>query len=329
MKSNVINLHHSNDISNILFLSRTDVERLLTMTDTVKAVGEAFRLVAEGKTVMPPKIYLDLPNYHGDFRAMPAYIQGTAGIKWVSVYPDNRQQHLPSVMATILLSDPHTGALLAVMDGAYITEMRTGAAGGIAVKYLARKDAKSIGLIGAGVQARTQLYAIHEVRPDITDVTVYDINAEARDQFAQNMSVELDLSLISVSTVAEAADSDIVVTTTPAREPVVKLSHIKPGTHINAIGADAQGKQELETDLLIRNKIVVDDIVQASHSGEINVAISQGALKQDQIYGTIGEIVIGLKKGRESEKEITVFDSTGLAVLDIICARMVYEKARR
>lgn len=312
----------------ISVLNRSKIEELLNMGEVLKAVEHAFRLLAEGKTIMPPKLYLDLPEYQGDFRAMPAYIDGSAGVKWICVYPNNRSQNLPTVMAIIILCDPKTGCPLAIMDGTHITSMRTGAAGGVAVKYLARKGSSIIGMIGAGRQAETQLLAISQVLPRIDEVKVFDKQKDVSLRYVQEMRAKLNINIRLAETIEEAAEADIVVTTTPSRKPIVKKEYIRPGTHINAIGADAKGKQELEVDLLMAAKVIVDDIEQASHSGEINVPLSEGLIKVDDIRGTLGEIVANMMRGRESDEDITIFDSTGLAILDIICAKLTYEKAR-
>jgi len=315
--------------SEVLLLGRREIEELLSMGEALKAVEQSFRLQTEGKTIMPPKVYLNLPQYQGDFRAMPAYVDGAAGMKWVSVYPDNWRQNLPSIVATIILCDPSIGYPLAIMDATYITNIRTGAAGGIAVKYLARRDSTIIGFVGAGVQAKTQLLAIIEVLPQIKEVKVFDLNWDISQKYADEMMAKLGINIHPVETIQDATEADIVVTTTPSKKPVVKKQHIKPGTHINAIGADAKGKQELEADLLRNGKIIVDDIEQASHSGEINVPLSDGIIKIEDIYGTLGEVVANVKKGRENNEEITIFDSTGLAIEDMVCAKMVYEKAKK
>ena len=311
----------------VLLINRTQVEELLNMSEALRAVEYGFRLQAEGRVIMPPKLYLDLPEYRGDFRAMPAYIDGSAGVKWVSVYPDNEAHNVPSVMATIILCDPHTGRPLAVMDGTYITAIRTGAAGGVAVKYLARRDSSVVGIIGAGMQARTQLLAIKEVLPRIEEVKVLDQYRDASVKYAEEMREKLRITISPVETIEEVTEADILVTTTPSRKPIVRKQFIRPGTHINAIGADAKGKQELEVDLLKDAKVVVDDIEQASHSGEINVPLSERRIKLEDIHGTIGEVVAGLKEGRETE-EITIFDATGLALQDMVCAKLVYEKVK-
>jgi len=298
------------------------------MKEALQAVEHAFKLEAEGKTRMPPKLYLDLPEYQGDFRAMPAYIDGSAGIKWVSVYPNNYNSNLPTVLATIILCDPNNSLPVAIMDGTYITNMRTGAAGGVAVKYLARKDSSVIGMIGAGMQAKTQLSSISEVLPRIEGVRVFDIRREASISFAREMSAKLAINIYSVATIQEASEVDVLVTTTTSTKPIVKKEYIRPGTHINAIGADAKGKQELEAELIRNAKVIVDDIEQASHSGEINVPLSEGKLKVEEIHGTLGEVLADRKAGRVDNEEITIFDSTGLAIHDIVCAKIVYEKAR-
>ncbi len=312
-----------------LLLSKAEIEKILSMDEVLTAVERAFKLQAQGETMAPPKLYLDLPEYQGDFRAMPAYIEGGAGVKWVSVYPNNRDHNLPTVIATIILCEPSTSYPLAIMDGTHITGMRTGAAGGVAVKWLARKGSSVIGMIGASTQAKTQLMAVKEVLPGIKEVKVFDQYKEISVSYAEEMGAKLSLNIRPTETVEQALEADIVVTTTPSREPVVKKELIRPGTHINAIGADAQGKQELEAGLLKRAKVVVDEMNQACHSGEINVPISQGMFKPDDVYGTLGEVVAGMKAGRQSEQEITIFDSTGLAIQDIVCANLVYERVKK
>jgi len=313
---------------NTILLSRGEIEQQLSMKEVLEVVENAFKLKAQGKAIMSCKIYLELPEYHGDFRAMPAYIDGSAGMKWVSVYPDNRRYNLPTVMALIILCDPNTSYPLAIMDGTHITNMRTGAAGGIAVKYLARKDSSVVGMIGAGKQAEAQLLAISEILPRIDEVKVYSRPEETGQIFSQKMATGLNINIHPVETVEAAAQADIVVTTTYAIGPVVKKAHINPGTHINAIGADAQGKQEIEADLLLGAKIVIDDFEQACHSGEINVPLAKGQIKVEDIYCSLGEVAAGMKKGRENDTEITIFDSTGLAIQDIVCAKLAYEKTK-
>lgn len=313
-----------------LVLVGSEVMQVLDMDLALAAAGEAFRAYGEGRVNMPPKSYLTLSR--GDFRAMYGEIfldsGHICGMKWVNVHPENPGKGLPTVMAKILLNDPDTGLEWADLDGTHITNYRTGAAGGLAAQYLAREDAAHLGLIGAGVQARTQVAAILKVRP-IQEIVVYNRHLAHSQAFADQIVAAYGVQARAVATTAEAVQGmDIVVTTTPSTTPLVRREWVAPGTHINAIGADAAGKQELDPEILTAAKIVVDDWGQASHSGEINVPLAQGQLSPKQIYGTLGEIVAETKPGRESPEEITVFDSTGLVIQDLALGFAVYRRAK-
>ncbi|MBE0534277.1 MAG: ornithine cyclodeaminase family protein [Phycisphaerae bacterium] len=296
-----------------------------TMADYVATVEEAFCLCGRGEVQMPPKLYLTFPQ--GDLRCMPVCIpnMNTAGVKNVNVHPGNTD--LPTVMATITLIDPETGFPLAIMDGTHITRMRTGAAGGVAAKYLSRENSRTAAFIGAGAQAQTQLAALLVTRPAIEKVIACDIRREHLEHFVEIVRSTHGREVLCTPSIQQAAEhADILVTTTTVRVPVVHNDWIKPGTHINAIGADAPGKQELDPAILNRAIVVVDNWEQASHSGEINVPVSHGLLTRDDIHADIGQIVCGAKPARQTEDEITVFDSTGLAVQDISAATAIYRK---
>jgi alanine dehydrogenase len=312
----------------VLLISKKDVEGILSMKEVMDAVEGAFRYKALGRVQMPPKIYVTFPK--GDFRTMPCYIPdlGFGGVKVVNVHPENpRKYNLPTVMATIILIEPETGRPLAIMDGTWITDMRTGAAGGVAAKYLARRDSKVIGMVGAGTQARTQLLALTEVF-DIGEVRVYSRSLESCERFKKDVAY-LGLNISIKGKVEEAVRGcDILVTTTPVTQPIVEDEWVDEGMHINAIGADAPLKEELDPRILRRAKIVVDDIEQACHSGEINVPLSKGIISRADIYAELGEIIAGKKVGRVTDSEITIFDSTGLAIQDIATAAVVYKRAR-
>lgn len=316
----------------MLLLSRSQIERLITIREAIEAVEEAFRAKGLGKVQMPPKSYVFLRHYHGDFRVMPAYVESldAAGVKIVNVHPRNPKRcGLPTVMAIIVLLDPKTGAPIAIMDGTFITNLRTGAAGAVAAKYLARRDSEVVAMVGAGAQARTQLQALAELF-EVREVRVNDISRSNARRFVKEMRSKVEAKFKVVSSTKQAVErADVVVTTTPSTRPIVMSEWISDGTHINAIGADAPGKQELDHKLLLRGKVVVDDIQQAIHSGEVNVPLSLGLIARADIYGDLGEIVAGKKPGRESDDEITVFDSTGLAVQDIVTDWVVYRKAIR
>jgi alanine dehydrogenase len=292
------------------------------MDDAIKAVEDAFRLHGKGETQMPSKVYLNFEK--GDLRAMPAHLMGYAGLKWVNSHPENRKLNLPTVMAVLILNDPATGFPLAIMDGTYITSLRTGAAGGVASKYLARDDSKIFGFVGCGMQAYFQLEAILRLfNPEL--IKCYDISRNAAVRFVDHCK-NLNLNCMFAE-LPEVCKCDVLITTTPSTRPIVKNEWIEDGTHINAIGADAPGKQELDENILLRGKIIVDDIEQAVHGGEINVAVSKGLLDINDVHATIGEVIAGIKSGREGVDEITVFDSTGLAIQDIAVAKVVYERA--
>lgn len=271
---------------------------------------------------MPAKTYLSLE--HGDFRAMPAALPGCAGLKWVNVHPENPSLGLPSIMAILIYSDPETGYPLAIMDATEITAYRTGAAAAIASKYLARRDSHIIGIIGAGFQAHTQILAHAELFSPIS-MNVFDVSKAAVDRLMESLS-QLSINNCSIQ---EAAASDIICTLTPSRSPIIKREWIAAGTHINAIGADAPGKQELDSSVLKEAIVVVDDLKQASSSGEINVPIQKGTYSLREVYGTLAEITVGKKKGRTDNGAITLFDSTGIAVEDIAVAKLLFEKAQQ
>ncbi|MDG6244066.1 MAG: alanine dehydrogenase [Methanolobus sp.] len=312
----------------ILWLEQSDVKRIIDMPLTLNAVENGFREHGLKHVQMPPKSYLYFNKHKGDLRTMPSFVeeQDIAGVKIVNVHTNNREKGLPTVMAVIVLNSAQTGAPLAIMDGTHITDMRTGAAGGVAAKYLARKDSHVVGMVGTGGQARTQLIALSNVM-DIEEVRMTCRNISHCTSFESDMKQFLAADFKSKDTVRDVCDCDILITTTPVREPLVRSEWVREGTHINAIGADARGKQELDPALLKRSTIIVDDIVQASHSGEINVPFSAGVISQSDIHAELGEVIAGIKHGRQSDNEVTIFDSTGLAIQDLVTANMVYTKA--
>ena len=316
-----------------LLLTEKDVKRLLTMDEVVEAVESAFKAKGLGHAQMPAKVYLFYNKYKGDLRAMPSYLEelDISAVKIVNVHPENRAKYgLPTVMAIIILVDPKNGAPMAIMSGAWATGMRTGAAGGIAAKYLAKKDSKVVGLVGAGAQARTQLMALLSLYKKLEEVRVWSLPDGTKEAFVAEMEPKYGdaAKIIAVESVKDAVEgADIVVTITPSRKTLVSNDWVEPGMHFNCIGADAPGKQELDPAILKRAKIVVDDWEQASHSGEINVPLTRGIITKQNVWGAICEIVAGLKPGRTSSDEITVFTSTGLAVQDAVTADLAYKKA--
>jgi alanine dehydrogenase len=291
-------------------------ERGLDLKLVNDAIEEVFAEHGRGDVQMPPKVYITLDT--GDFRTMPAYVPALdmAGVKIVNVHPGNPGAGLPTVMALTVILDVKTGLPVAILNATGLTDMRTGAAGAVACKYLSPKKQVLLGLIGSGRQAQAQLLAISQVL-HIDEVRVWSRDEGNAKAFClRNPGFECRSLPIE-----KVCDCDVLVTTTPSRMPVVNNAWIHEATHINAIGADAHGKQELDPGILKRAKIFVDDPVQAVHSGEINVPITQGLLTLGEISGTLGDVVLK-RNGRDRPDQITVFDSTGLAIQDLAIAKI-------
>lgn len=284
------------------------------VNDAIEAV---FASHGRGETQMPPKVYITLPE--GDFRTMPAYVPAltTAGVKIVNVHPGNPAKGLPTVMALSIILEVETGLPLAILNATELTDLRTGAGGAVACRHLAPKRSVTLGLVGSGRQAEAQLQQIAEVLA-IEELRIWSRNGVHAEHFAEKFR-RFDARAVALE---RTCDVDVLVTTTPSRTPLIRDAWIHEGTHINAIGADAPGKEELEPAILLRSSVFVDDVRQAVHSGEVNVPIRDGIFPLEKIAGTLGEVVLG-RKGRRSPDEITVFDSTGLAVQDIAIAKLV------
>ncbi|HWO97734.1 MAG TPA: ornithine cyclodeaminase family protein, partial [Bacillus sp. (in: firmicutes)] len=263
------------------------------------------------------------------FNAMPAYIgqdMDISGIKWVCGFEGNRAKGLPYISGTILLNDPRTGELLAIMDGSYITDYRTGAATGVAVKYLAKKEAKSVGMIGTGIQARTNLAAIKEIVP-IEKAKIIDLNKEAAHRFAEEMSKDLNIEIIVCETNQEVVEgSDIIVTVTTANQPLVMKEWLTEGALVLSVGSF----QELDEQIpLTADKLVVDSWEQNSHRGELLKLVEAGKITKNHIHAELCDIVTNKKAGRENEQEIICACLIGMGSTDIGIASAVYEDVKK
>jgi len=317
----------------VLLLSRKDVESVLTMKDTIEAVEKAFREHALGTVNLPLRPTIRVEKHKGSVLFMPAYIgeMGALGMKVVSIYPDNPSKYnMPTLLAVVSLNDPKTGIPLAIMDGAFLTAMRTGAASGVATKYLARKDAKQVGIIGTGVQGKTQIAAVCEVR-SIQKVKAYDIAADRCKSFCEGIAEELKVQAVPVGSSEKAVrESEIVITASTSKTPVVNGNWLEEGTHINGIGSHSPDTRELDETVIKRAKVIVDSREAAlKEAGDLMIPISQGIITPDHIFAELGEVIIGRKKGRENEDEITLFKSQGLAIQDVSTAAKVYEIATK
>jgi ornithine cyclodeaminase/alanine dehydrogenase-like protein (mu-crystallin family) len=288
----------------------------LTPSDAVEVVREAFEQHARGAWAMPAKVYVEEPK--GDFRAMPATGGGYAVLKWVTSFPGNPEQGLPTVSGVALLSDAHTGMLRAVLPAAPVTALRTGAAAVLAAETLARAGAGTAGIVGCGVNgravARTFLARGREV-------LLFDVRAEQARAAAQ----ELGSGAAVAPSLEQALACDIVVTVTPGHELVVTDGSLRAGQHVSLMGADGPGKAEIALEELLRARIVCDEWTQASHHGDIARAVTAGRLRREDV-AELGRVLIGEEPGRQSDDEITAFDSTGLAVQDLAVARTLYSR---
>jgi alanine dehydrogenase len=314
-----------------LYLTQEEVKQILDMKSAFEAVENSFREMGNKAIEMPPRVYLHFPK--GVLIAMPAYMPNlnAAGTKLVSVHPGNRKEYnLPAVQAKIIINSPENGIPLAIMDGTYITAVRTGAAGAVGIKYLSCEDAQAVGLCGLGVQGRSQIMGLILVRPNIKKIKIFDIIPEAIPPFIKEMKTAYpNVDFVPAKSAEEATKgSDIVITCTPSSTPFIKGEWLKKGAHISAIGADTAAKRELETSVIkTATKLVVDYMPQAFVVGDFAKPKEEGVVSEKNIYAEMGEIVAGHKEGRINPEEITLYKATGLAIQDVSTAVKVYEIA--
>jgi alanine dehydrogenase len=313
-------------------LSRKDIEGFFTMQMCVAAVEKAFADLASGKANMPQRTPITVPEHHGVALFMPAHIQslGALGAKVVTVYKDNVPQHgLPTVLGTIILLDEATGFPLALMDGGYLTAMRTGAVSGVATKYMARPDAKVAAIFGTGVQAFTQVLGMHEARP-LAKLLAYSIDPiEKRRGFGAQVTAKTGVPVELVEDPAEAMGrADIVALATSAAAPIVDGKWFKPGTHINSIGSHAPSMRELDSLTVQKSRVVCDQAAACkAEAGDLMIPAKAGEWDWDRVAGDLGDVVTGKVPGRTSRDEITLFKSVGLAIQDMAAARRVFDEA--
>lgn len=311
-----------------LLLTRRNVAELLGIEECMAAVERAFRLYGEGKTQTPRILGVHAANGGFHIKAGIMDLDGSYFVaKTNANFPNNRKIGLPTIQGLIVVCDAADGRLLAVMDSIEITIIRTGAATAVAAKYLARKDAKTALICGCGSQGRISLEAIMKVRK-LEKVFAYDIDTERAQRFAEVLSDQFGIEITAVDDLAEASRaSDICVTCTTARDYFLRRDHISPGTFIAAVGADSEEKQELEPALLSTSRIVTDISEQSATIGELHHALKEGIVSRGDVHAELGEIVAGKKLGRTNDNEIIVFDSTGIALQDVVSASIVYERA--
>ena len=325
-----------------LLLSKNDVAQCLDMESVIVAVEEAYKTFQRGMVTQPAIQGMSMEKFHAamDVKTCNNNDTDQMSMKIVGLYPGNAKGEgkyktseggiLPNMMGNLILSDAQTGATIAIMDSSLITGIRTGAAGAVSAKYMSREDSKVAAVFASGAQARNQIYAVSLVR-DLEEVRVYDKfgTPEGFAAYKEFIESKTNAKVVICDTVEEAAKgADILVCPTPSREAYLMADYVKPGMHIIEVGTDADFKNELEPAVFGKaDKIVCDSIAQCIVRGDTQNAIKGGAITKDDIYGEIGEIVLGLKPGRESAEEITIFDTTGMAIQDNTTAASCYEVA--
>lgn len=312
-----------------LILNRNDVISVLQMSDCMDAMEKAFSELANGTAVLPLRTGIKPPD--GVSLYMPAYLKemGALACKVVTVYKDNpKKYNLPTVFGKVLLQDINTGDVTCIMDGGYLTAVRTGAASGVATKFLAREDTKQVaGIFGAGVQAKMQLWAVATAR-EISKAIVYDISDEAMANFITEMGKKLNIEIMKAKSAGEVLQADIICTASSSAIPLFDGKLVKEGTHINGIGSHAPNMRELDTEIIKRSLFIGDSREACfSEAGDIMIPVSEGAIEESHFYAELGEIITGKKKGRTSKEMITLFKSNGLAIQDAATAKVVYERA--
>ena len=317
----------------VRILSQSDIVRALPMADAIRVVADAFRQLVQGTVVVPLRTVVETAQ--GDTLFMPAYLAQSRmlGVKVVSVRAGNRARGMPTVPALVALLDAETGLTVALMEGTYLTALRTGAASGVATDLLALDEARSLTVFGAGAQARTQVEAVCCVR-SIQAVTVVSRTAQRAVDFARELGANHPELSVTVRTLQQAAaavrDADIIVTATSSSTPVFPGDRLRPGAHVNAIGSYRPDMQEVDQTTVLGAKVVVDTREGVlAEAGDLLIPIAAGAMNESHIHAELGEIVAGHKPGREREQEITLFKSVGTALLDVAVAGKIWQQAQR
>ncbi len=316
----------------ILILSAHDVRQALPIRDAVEAMKRAFAQLSTGQAEVPLRVPVHVPRHNGLTLFMPAYLAADdrMAVKIVSVFNDNPARGLPLIHALVVVIDAETGAPVAAIEGASLTALRTGAASGAATDLLARPDAAVVAVFGAGVQGRTQLEAVCAVRP-VREAWVYDVDPQRARAYADEMGGRLGIPVHVAASPAEAVrQADVVCTATTSSTPVFDDVDVRPGTHINAVGAYTPQMREIPTETVLRARVVIDHrAASLAEAGDLLIPIREGRMTEAHIWAELGEIAAGLQPGRTSPEEITLFKSVGVAVQDVAAAAAVLEAARR
>lgn len=314
-----------------LLLNKEQVGHLIDMQDVIGAVEEAYKSFNSDQVNQPPYTCIHLPPPRGeiDFKLSHCAANEIISMKASSGgFPNNPNEYgVPSGMGTVMLFDARSCALICVMDGSLLTGLRTGAAGAVSVRALARKNSKTVTSVGTGNQARMQIRAIREVM-SIETIHAWDHHPETLARYKADIEREFGIPVVAAASMQAAVEqADILVTTTRGKGSLVEAAWVQPGTHIVAIGTDTHGKQEFEPEVFRGAKIINDSIAQCIEKGETWHALNRQIITREDIHAEIGEILLGLKAGREADDEITLFDSTGMAIQDNTTAARIYRNA--
>jgi ornithine cyclodeaminase len=315
----------------ILIVNQAEVRRLLPMAECLGVMQETLAALARGEALLPLRQVLMLPGGQGAFGAMPAHLSSppAVGIKVITVFPGNHGTEYDSHQGAVLLFETERGRLLAVMDASSITAIRTAAVSGVATRVLARPEARTLALLGSGVQAATHLEAMALVRP-LRKVRVWSRDPAHVARFVEAARARHGFDVQSASSAREAVEgADVVCTVTASREPVLEGGWLAPGTHVNAVGASLRTARELDSTAVARARVFVDRRESAANvAGDLLIARAEGAIGDDHVQGEVGEVLIGRVDGRRTDGEITMFKSLGLAVEDVASAHHIHARAR-
>jgi len=314
----------------MLILSEPQVQNLIDLDELIAVLEQAHIQYSTGRAVMPVRLVVPLPQIQGRITSMPGYLNEdkALGMKIVTYFQDNPKRNLPAILATIMLFSAETGKMIAAMDGGYITAIRTACASALATKALANPDTPVLGILGAGVQARAHIRALARVR-QLSRIKLYSPSGKSAQRIKTEVEPQCGVPIEVVHSAQEAVrDSDLLVTVTTAKEPIVKAHWLKPGAHVNAVGSHRPDLREIDGATLKRAKVVVDSRAAImAECGDILLALDEKSISEADIHGELGEVLAGGKTGRSSAGEITLYKSVGIAIQDVATAQLVYRKA--
>ncbi|HEY6996623.1 MAG TPA: ornithine cyclodeaminase family protein [Candidatus Binatia bacterium] len=314
----------------MLVISEQQVRGLVDIDELIEALEKAHLQYSTGRAVMPVRLVVPLPAIQGRITSMPGFLTDdkALGMKVVTYFQQNPTRDFPAILATIMLFSAATGKIIAVMDGSYVTAIRTACASAMATKILANLESKVVGILGAGVQARAHIEALTRVR-NIGVFKIYSPSGVSAAKLKEEMSGRINSAIEVVSSAEQAVrDADLVVTVTTAKEPIIKADWLKPGTHVNAVGSHRPDLRELDGATLARAKVIVDsrEAIMAE-CGDILLAIDERSIAPSAVHAEIAEVLAGTKPGRTDESEITLYKSVGIAIQDVAAAHLIYNKA--